>query len=80
MEKKKSQVTLKDIKWERKGVDIVKKSEKIKKKRCRGEQRAETVQTGLWGYETSSGNIPQPQLSHGEKTKSYLYAVNFIAL
>lgn len=31
---------------------------------------AVSVQSGLWGYETSSGNIPQPQLSHGEKTKT----------
>lgn len=41
------------------------------------------AQPGLWGNETSSGNIPLPRLSHGgetekKKTRSF-YAVNFAA-
>lgn len=48
-------------------------------------KRAESEQSGLWGYETSSGIIPLPQLSHGEKTqkekkKLRFHAVNFAAL
>lgn len=36
---------------------------------------------GLWGYETTSGNIPQPQRSHDEKVKKRGFnAVNFAAL
>lgn len=42
----------------------------IKKTRWRRLQGAEIVQSGLWGYETSSGSFPLPQLSHGEKTKT----------
>lgn len=46
------------------------------------EKGAQSVQSGLWGYETSSGNIPQPRLSHGgnDKKKLGFYAVNFAAL
>jgi len=39
---------------------------------------AESVQSGLWGYETSSGNIPL--FSYTEKTKTFFDAVNFTAL